>query len=486
MNIQVPNSSVDVGYLDADGNISNPLPKQQDAFELHWGGKYKHILNAGSFGTGKTQWLCVMMLLNAIYFPGNEILTGRKKLSWFESSTLPELLKIIPEQLIVRHDKQRHNIYIRTEGKDSIIRYRQLDKSREALNEIKSMNLGLFAPDQAEEIDEEVFQAAIGRLRRSNATRHSILSCNPAGHNWIWKKWIDGRGGRDYTYIESRMWKKDVSAPHNQDEVTFDFTDNPYLPYDYIANLLSNYPERWLNRYVFCSWDSFEGLVYPDWDDEIHWIKPFPIPDWWNRYIALDHGRTNPTSIGWWATDPKGNVILYDTHYEAGRFVSYHAEMLKLKSKRNGTNLDKVVGWPAAPDIFHRRMEDTIAERYEEYEIYWDLANNDVAGGIDRVASYLKPVKTDDPKFPKGKPKLFVFAIEANEPFREEIKNYRLADISVQDKNMPEKPVKKDDHKMDEARYMINWIEDSVKPDKIEDGWDFLFNKHTRHSYLGV
>jgi hypothetical protein len=41
-------------------------------------------------------------------------------------------------------------------------------------------------------------------------------------------------------------------------------TDNHYLPPEYVNNLIATYPEKWLRRYVYNSWDNFEGLVYSE------------------------------------------------------------------------------------------------------------------------------------------------------------------------------------------------------------------------------
>lgn len=453
-----------IGFRDSDGNPSDPLPCQRQAIGLRR--EKKHILLAGSFGTGKTEWLCEEAVSDAVQFPGNEILMGRKKLDWFRTSTLPILLDAIPPALLLRHDKQNHIIEIKTSAKPSKIYYRQLDSSRDALNQIKSMNLGLFAPDQVEELDEEVFNAASGRLRKIGTPRQSISSCNPAGHNFVWKQWIDKRGGEGYGYVESRMWAKDCPAPICQKDVNFATSDNPYLPWDYIASLLNDYPDHWLDRYVYCGWDNFEGLVYPMWDREIHVVKPFPLMDWWNRYVSLDHGHRNPTAVGWEAVDGDGNIYLYDSYYKAGEWPEYHAELIKAKSDRNGTYLEEAT-MIADPSIFSKQTEDPISEQYEEHGIYWEAANNDVSGGITRLASYLKlDPKLQSEKYPRGRPKFYVFDIPENRPFIEEIGEYAWDDMSVRsyDKNRPERPKKKNDHHMDRERYVINWIVDSNKP----------------------
>lgn len=477
-----------IGFRDADRNPSAPLPIQQEITLLR--DRKRHILNAGSFGTGKTEWLCQMMVMDSVLYPGNMILTGRKKLDWFKSSTLPVLLDAIPQELLLKHDKVNHRIVIRTQHKPSQIIYRQLDSSREAVNQIKSMNLGLFAPDQIEELAEEVFTAAIGRLRRQNTPRQSISTCNPAGHDWIWKRWIDNRGGKEYGFIESRMWTRDTPAPKRQEDVTFAVCDNPYLPWDYIADLLRNYPDNWLDRYVYCGWDNFEGLVYPEWNDKVHLIKPFKVPDWWNRYIVMDHGHRNPTAVGWFAVSGDGDVFLYDLHYKSGEWVQYHAEQIRMKNNISDTDIDSVIAWVADPSIFSEHTETTIADEYEDNGIFWEKANNDRPGGRNRVASYLSlDSKVKNQQFPAGKPKLFVFNTPEMRPFLEEIKGYHWADLSVRgrDKNMPERPKKKDDHAMDMLRYAINWLEDSEQPKPEREVPLWMLNRQkTRNSWMGV
>ena len=226
-----------LGFKAPNGEPSTPLPVQNAATLLR--NKHKHVLNAGSYATGKSQWLCLMMVNDAIYYPGNLILTGRKKLNWFKSTTLDMLLKMIPSELLLRWDKNENEITIKSiDGKNpSKIKYIQLDTSRDALDQIQNMEIGAFAPDQIEQLDEEVFDAAAGRLRKPNTPRQTYATANPRGRNWVWKRWIDGKGGKEYGYVEASMWTKGVPPPEKQSEVTYEVTDNPHLAWDYIANL---------------------------------------------------------------------------------------------------------------------------------------------------------------------------------------------------------------------------------------------------------
>lgn len=481
MNIQNQYLNAYVGFKGADGNPTPPLPIQNAATRLR--NKHKNVLNAGSYGTGKTKWLCLMMILDCIQYPGNYGLTGRKKLNWFKSSTLNDLLQMIPSELLLKWDKNDNEITIRSRDakRPSKIKYMQLDTSREALDQIQNMEIGFFAPDQIEQLDEEVFDAAAGRLRLHNTARQSFSTANPRGRNWVWKRWIDGQGGKEYGYVEASMWTRGILPPERQTDVTFEVTDNPYLPYDYIANILNTYPERWLDRYVFGGWDDFEGLVYSMWRDSIHLVQPFEIPDWWNRMIAYDFGHRNPASIGFYVVSPDGDLYRETAHYQSGQWVPEQANALKAIANRIGIDLDSVDYWPADPSIFHKDRDVTIAEEWEAHDIYWDRANNDVPGGINRCATYLTPNKElISPQYPYGKPRFFVFDVPENESFVEEIKNYTWDDMH------PEKPEKKNDHAMDEFRYMVNTIEDSEEPIKSVDPWWYQDESEIGQSWMSV
>ncbi|HEC61192.1 MAG TPA: hypothetical protein ENI27_02935 [bacterium] len=481
MNIQAPYVNAYIGFKDAAERPTAPLPIQNEATRLR--NKVKNTLNAGSYGTGKTKWLCNMMVSDAVHYPGNFILTGRKKLNWFKSSTLNDLLKAIPPELLIKWDKNENEIIVQSKDpkRPSKIKYMQLDTSREALDQIQNMEIGAFAPDQIEQLDEEVFDAAAGRLRLHNSARQAYSTANPRGRNWVWKRWINGEGGKEYGYVEGKMWTKGVPPPESQADVTFAVTDNPYLPYDYIANLLNTYPQRWLDRYVFGGWDDFEGLVYSMWRDPVHLVAPFDIPDWWNRVVAYDFGHRNPMAIGFFAISPDGDLYLYDLCYGSGLWIPDQARELKAAAKRNGTDLDSVDHWPADPSIFNHDRAATIADEWEDEEIYWERANNDVEGGINRCATYLTPnQELISPQYPHGKPQFFVFNIPATEPFVEEIKNYTWDDMH------PEKPEKKNDHAMDMWRYVINAIEDSEEPLISKTPWWYEDDLQISTSWMSV
>lgn len=88
--------------------------------------------------------------------------------------------------------------------------------------------------------------------------------------------------------------------------------DNPYLYEDgqYESNLLG-LPEHLRKQLLEGSWDVIEGAAFPEWNRKIHVIEPFPIPQHWRRFRAMDYGYGSFTGVVWFAIHPSGQLIVY-------------------------------------------------------------------------------------------------------------------------------------------------------------------------------
>lgn len=453
-----------IGFRDEEGNPSQPLPHQMD-YQTHIG-YARHVLLAGSLGTGKTEAMCVEAILQSSYYKNNLGLMGRKVLDAFKKSTLVQLLDIAGG-FVRRHGAQDHVIEFLNGSK---IVYMALDDSRDAIQRIKSMNLGWFAFDQLEEVPEATFQAGLGQLRRKNSLRANFHTCNPAGHDWVWRRWKRRKnqgikGG--YYLVESRTWTKGVDPPETQDDVRT-YSDNPHLPPEYIKTLLEN-PDPWVNRYVYCSWDDFSGLVYPMFDEKVHMIKQFGIPTWWNHYVVYDYGYRNPSAVLFSAIDDEGNIYVYDLIYMAETPIRELADMVHSRLK-DGVDYTFL----ADPSIMRTERDgNTIAGEWEDYDIYWELAKNDVRAGIDRVSRYLQPDAN-------GKTRLKFFDVSSMMPLLDEIGDYKWKELRYggDNRSKPEEPVKVNDHAMDCLKYLVHYVEDSQVPQEKKDKWDMSFFKN--------
>jgi hypothetical protein len=203
----------------------NLLPGQ----EIFLKSKSKYLLYSGGFGCGKTLALCLKVLQHCT-LPNNYGLLGRLTYNELQDSVQKTFFEICPASFIRNFNKAQSRI---TFTNNSELIFRHLDTIAES--EIRSLNLGFFAIDQAEEISENVFLALQGRLRREDSLRQGFMTCNPA-MTWLYKYYKQEQG-RDYELIEGS---------------TLDNRKN--LPQDYIESLLK-YPESWKRQFVYGIWD---------------------------------------------------------------------------------------------------------------------------------------------------------------------------------------------------------------------------------------
>jgi hypothetical protein len=91
------------------------------------------------------------------------------------------------------------------------------------------------------------------------------------------------------------------------------------------------------------TWESGSGLVYDNWNKNIHWIDPFPVPVSWTRFRAMDHGKNQPFACLWGAMAPWGDLVLYREYYEAGVSMAQNAENVRELSGSKREYIDEYV-----------------------------------------------------------------------------------------------------------------------------------------------
>lgn len=482
-------------------NLSYPggypaLKKQAILHSYTDGSKVKVKGLKGGYASGKTYFGVAESLIQLCETPNNIGLFGRLTMDEIRRTLLPVFYEMCPSELIISQNKneqyiQVHNVSGRKEQASKLF-YIALDDAKGAKDKIKSMNLGFAFIDQLEEITEDVFFSIMGRLRNPNGRRQLMFSANPEGHNWIWKRWVKNqRYHKDEIVVGINAWQKDAPTPtmeiieqraemlnkNPKDLLIKDFpefvqyTDNPYLPIDYLLNMLS-WPEKLKNRYVFGQDDAFEGLIYPEYEEKIHIIPDVPVMDRnLIRVIAMDYGKRNPTCVLFMDVDHNGNVYVVDEIY----FPEMSPGQIKLLIRAKNRDR-KVKAYVADPSIW-RSMEagtasvgDSFLNRDDEsgWAINWNRANNEKSYGINTVATYLRNDHTGN------SPNVY-FLKDKTPNLVEEIMDYRYKDVAQslavgRKKNEPEEPRKWHDHAMDTLRYGLTWIkEHRIKADQKMD-----------------
>ena len=184
------------------------------------------------------------------------------------------------------------------------------------------------------------------------------------------------------------------------------------------------------------------GLVYTEFDENVHVIKPFDVPPEWQDNISIDPGLNNPLSAHWYCLDWDGNIYVVAEHFASGKDVDFHADAIKAISRKIGWKTDGKGRLCALIDSAANQRtlasSKSVAELFCERGILVNTnVNKDIFAGVSRVKAFLKQGN--------GEGNLYIFSNCVN--MIAEFKSYFWASGDT--------PVKRDDHCMDELRYYI-------------------------------
>ena len=259
--------------------------------------------------------------------------------------------------------------------------------------------------------------------------------------------------------------------PKNSPDIWCEFmewADNPYLPQSEIDALSNTLSAEQLESRRFGRFKANCGLVYTEFDENIHVIEPFNVPIDWYDEISIDPGLKNPLSAHWYAVDYDGTVFVIAEHFESDKTVEYHAKRINeicasLGWKKDGAGRIRALIDSAANQKTLASVKSVTELFYEQGINVNPNVNKDLFSGIARVKQYLKPFS--------GAPKLYIFKTCVN--LIRELKSYRWGNDDA--------PKKTDDHALDELRYYIMTKPENLPPKRektlIEKDKERLFRK---------
>ncbi|MDE6201659.1 MAG: terminase family protein [Clostridiales bacterium] len=243
------------------------------------------------------------------------------------------------------------------------------------------------------------------------------------------------------TFVYKRIYLNSQNDPEVW-HIFMEWADNPYLDEKEVERVSAAMTDAERDVRRFGRFVDAKGAVYTEFDERVHVIPSTThiSADWQDR-LSIDPGLNNPLSCHWYAVDYDGNVYVVAEHFEAGRSVDYHARAIKQKSKELGWRTDREGRIEALIDSAASQhtlnADKSVAELFCDNGILVDTrVDKDLFSGINRVKQYLM---TD------GKPRIFIFDSCVN--LIRELKSYRWGN--------GDRPVKTDDHCLDELRYYL-------------------------------
>ncbi len=243
------------------------------------------------------------------------------------------------------------------------------------------------------------------------------FSCNPSNpQHWFKTQWIDRHKEHNALYLHFAM------------------TDNPSLSEETLKRYQSMYPTGVFHqRYIEGRWVAAEGLVYPMFGK--HCISDTVPRDYEKYVISMDYGIQNPTSMGLWGLCG-GIWYRVKEYYHSGRETNeqktdqqYYDELVKLAGD---LPIFRLIVDPSAASFI------ALVEQKHEFKI-WD-ADNAVIEGIQHVAQCLSDG-----------------TIKINSCCDRCIQEFGL--YSWDEKSVEDKPLKVNDHAMDDTRYFVQTMQ---------------------------
>ena len=247
--------------------------------------------------------------------------------------------------------------------------------------------------------------------------------------------------------------EKAEQGDHGIDSFHWDVTANPKYDMEEFDRARKFYGEespvfreQYLGEWVF-----YGGRVYGTFQESIHVIEPFEIPNDWAVIRGIDFGHRDPFVCLWCAVGPSNELYFFREYYSReGKSIREHALNIKAMSAKMRIGL--TVGDPSAAQA----IDDICYEGIPTVP-----ANNDRTAGRMRVLEYLMPSEDGIPPYPikdlpialaqKRWPRVYYFNT-LKETIRE--KRYYRWKEGAQREGDREK-TEGDDHAMDTERYIV-------------------------------
>lgn len=228
------------------------------------------------------------------------------------------------------------------------------------------------------------FMTTCNRKPPPGFTTRMYYTCNPGnvGHAWVKRLFIDReyRGKErpdDYIFIPAKVWDNKVLLESDP---------------DYIRQL-ENLPADMRRAHLDGDWNVFAGMFFTGWRPEKHVIRPFPIPEHWLRFRAIDYGLDRLVCL-WGAADEYGNLFIYDEYAVSDKIISEAAAGILARST------GREICTYAPTDLTARSRETGVArsETFAQCGLPLNIINNSRVQGWNNMAEWLKITESGEPR----------------------------------------------------------------------------------------
>lgn len=182
-------------------------------------------------------------------------------------------------------------------------------------------------------------------------------------------------------WLKQRVYDRWRAGDPDYEVIQFPSTVNPAFPPVEFERARRDLPTWKFRMFYEGQFERPAGLIYQDYREDVHSVKPFDIPAEWPRFVGLDFGAVNTAQV-WMAHDTSRKAMyVYREKLEGGKTTPEHAAAARAIAQK-----ERVVGWfGGAPSETQQRMD-------------WAAANvpvlvppiPDVEAQLDRVIGLFK------------------------------------------------------------------------------------------------
>lgn len=296
-----------------------------------------------------------------------------------------------------------------TSGSISTIYFKSYDQGQEAF---MGTEVDLAWEDEEPPLD--VHSETLTRLMTTNGLL--MLTFTP----------LEGMTDVVLSYLTADLLP-DTSRPHVH-VTTCGWDDVPHLNAQQKSRLLSSTPPHLRKARSEGIPSIGSGAIYPVARESLE-VDDFPIPDYWPRLFALDVGWKRTATL-WGALDRDSDTLyLYNEYYKGEESPAVHAQAIKARG-----------AWIPGVCDFHGTNQDDGTRMMDQY----------VGLGLDLVAAN-KAVEA-------GVFEVWQRVVEGRLKIFKSLQNF-WAEFGLYRRDEKGKIVKKNDHLMDDMRYMCMSIE---------------------------
>lgn len=419
--------------------------------------KSRYVGYGGARGGGKSFVARILIILLALKYSGIQILILRR--------TFPELREnhIIPLRRLLKSDdldkserialwKSADKVFEFPNGSRVVMGY--CDGEMDVL-QFQGQSYDVIFMEEATQFTQFQFNCLTECNRPSGLVQGDIFSprmyftANPGGvgHQWFKRLFIDkqyqqSEKPEDYTMIRARVYDNEFIMENDPNYV----------------RMLQNLPTERRKAMLDGDWDAFEGQFFPEFNRDIHVVKPFKPDATYRIFRTRDYGL-DMCATYWAACDYENNFYIYKELYEPNLIVS------EAGRKINDMTDEKIYIDFAPPDLYNKNSQtgkSAVDIFYSSSGHILTKANNDRPNGWLAVKEMLALKKDSQGNF---RPQLYICENCTN--------LIRTLPLLVFDPKKPEDCLK-DPHEIthapDALRYLCaSWTSAPVRRQEIEE-----------------